>query len=274
MAKKKTGLGKILILLVGSLLVSAIGAEVLFRMLSPAPYEMPKTLRPDGTSFPLAEMAVRIPESGVRPADPTGQPRGLIKPNLVAKHWYDRPEWDYFDDEGCVDVTTNSLGFRDLEFSAEKAPDEFRVLTVGDSFTFGSGVQLEDSWPQILERMLHESMGRPVESINGGYAAGSYWPPGYLDWISKEGIALKPDVLVIGLCLNDMHREIPMLSYPNPPEPWLGGISQLLYFFQTKWDRNKIDEANRQAAESGRRRDYADFVRHLPINMEDIAGFE
>ena len=41
---------------------------------------------------------------------------------------------------------------------------------------------------------------------------------------------------MIGLCLNDLGEDIPMLGYPivKPEQPWLGGISEILNAIQTK----------------------------------------
>src|SRR5687767_1828066 len=61
-------------------------------------------------------------------------------PNLRGRFW-------------GVPVSINSLGMRDREVDAHPAPDEFRILVMGDSFAFGLGVSYEDSIPQQLEKM-------------------------------------------------------------------------------------------------------------------------
>src|SRR5439155_4351271 len=58
-------------------------------------------------------------------------------------------------------VHTNTLGFRDREFSPYSAPATLRVLALGDSQTFGNGLDLADTWPKQLEGMLQNVNGGP-----------------------------------------------------------------------------------------------------------------
>lgn len=54
-------------------------------------------------------------------------------------------------------VKTNSLGFRDDEFPARFGKStSINVVFVGDSFTFGWGVNAEDSYPEILKSLWKE----------------------------------------------------------------------------------------------------------------------
>lgn len=239
-------IGKRLLLATASLVIALVAAEFLFRLLRPAPYKGPVIVKADGSAVPLSEMIAWYRSSAEKSKVNGPGPRACIAPNLHLKHRYDRPIWDYFDADGCIDVSTNSLGFRDLEFSVKKQPGELRILAVGDSFTFGSGVQLEDTWCQVLERLLKKDHKGPVEVINGGFATGSHWPPGYVDWLKSDGLALQPDMVIVGLCLNDLHHKIPMLGYPVEDanlKPWLGGVSQLLWYIQKAWRLQEMKAA-------------------------------
>lgn len=224
--RSRTKAGKILTLL-GSLALSLVGADLLFRVLQPAPYETPKVVEPDGDRVPISEIIDYLRSSG---SDTDWQrPCGRLRPNSRFELWYDRPRWDYFSAAGTIDIKINSLGFRDLEFERQKGPGEYRVLGVGDSFTFGIGVPLEDTWVQVLEGRLGAAREGPVQVVNVGFAADSYWPPGYQEWLLSDGIALEPDLVILGFCLNDMGTWIPMLSYPvAEPEPWWGSFSAIL----------------------------------------------
>ena len=64
----------------------------------------------------------------------------------------------------------NSLGFRDVEHAAEKPEGVFRILVLGDSFTYGAGVAFEETYPRRLEAMLNGRRGPhpKVEVINAG----------------------------------------------------------------------------------------------------------
>lgn len=248
-----SAIGKRLLLSTGALVLGLVAVEVLYRVLKPAPYHEPRLIKSDGQILPLSEMAAMYRLSGqAENGEPADGPRSRIQAGLRWRHCYDRPVWDYFDADGCVTIATNKLGFRDLEFSVDKKPGELRILAVGDSFTFGSGVQLEDSWPQVLEELLRRGREQPVEVINGGFAAGSHYVPGYVEWLAEDGLAFEPDIVIVGLCLNDLHPTIQMLGYPvvEPDlEPWLGGVSELLSYFQREWRQRELRQQEFDLAE-------------------------
>ncbi len=55
-----------------------------------------------------------------------------------------------------VTVNTNSLGLRSAEVE-EKQPREFRILSMGESSTFGVGVEDHATYSSILERYLRRN---------------------------------------------------------------------------------------------------------------------
>jgi lysophospholipase L1-like esterase len=100
-----------------------------------------------------------------------------------------------------VEIRTNSLGFRDTEFSVTKPADEFRILGVGDSFTFGNGVAGDDTWPQQLERLLAQETNRKIQVINGGiWGLDTVQEVDYAEgWIER----FAPDLVVLAHVPND-----------------------------------------------------------------------
>ena len=88
--------------------------------------------------------------------------------------------------EGRWDGTwygTNSIGLRGPEIELEKDEDEFRIVALGDSCTFGKSVVEEDTWPRQLETKLQQEFGddrRAVVANCGvnGYAGKDYIKPG------------------------------------------------------------------------------------------------
>jgi lysophospholipase L1-like esterase len=230
-------------LAVAVLVGAAVAAELGYRVLGPRPYAAPVVRDADGNEKPLSEIAAIVREwSERRPAET--QPCAAMPPHMRVLTCYDRPELPYFDAQGCVEVRTNRYGFRDREFELAKRAGEFRVLALGDSFTFGNGVRVEDSWPEQLELLLSARFGSRIEVINGGFATGSHSPAGYGDWLESDGLAFQPDVVIVGLCLNDLHMRVPMLAYPiAQPEPWLFGASRLLYRFQCAREQRMLIEA-------------------------------
>lgn len=91
-------------------------------------------------------------------------------------------------------VKINSQGMRDYEYSLEKPDDVYRIAVIGDSITFGWGVELNESYPKILEKKLNSS--RKVEVLNFGV-------PGYvgvqvLTVIKEKALRYNPDLIIIG----------------------------------------------------------------------------
>ncbi len=95
-------------------------------------------------------------------------------------------------------LTTNAAGFRDSPHSGAKAPGAYRVVVLGDSFVFGSGVPQEAT----LTRRLAAHLGPGFEIVNLGV-------PGYgtdqeLLTLRRWGRALSPDLVLLGFFWNDV----------------------------------------------------------------------
>jgi lysophospholipase L1-like esterase len=234
-------------------------AEIGFRACGPRAHRLPSILTADGREVPLADIANFLRKSGEGQAD-TG-PRAQMAARLYARARYDSPRWSYFDAQGCITIQTNRLGFRDDEFEERPGPGELRILAVGDSFTFGSGVQGEDTWPQQLERMLQRRSASNVQVINAGFAGG-HAPSTYAAWLESDGLALQPSTVIVGFCLNDMGGRVPMLAYPVlPAEPPLFGVSKLGEYVRR--------QARQRALLATAVGDYAVVVQAFPQPWED-----
>ena len=117
--------------------------------------------------------------------------------------YHDNPR-DYFGKENEVIHETNSLGFRGSEFPKKKKPGERRVLFLGDSFTFGEGVWLADTYPVVAEKELQKNLPSLV-SLNLGVSGYNTVQANAL--LNTEGVKHQPDAVVLGFVLND----------PEPP---------------------------------------------------------
>lgn len=89
-------------------------------------------------------------------------------------------------------IIYNSLGLRDIEFPSEKPAGENRILILGNSTTFGSGVAMEDTYPKQLEKIL----GPPYRVINAGGQGSSL--PESIAFLKETGFDFKPDLIVLG----------------------------------------------------------------------------
>lgn len=100
---------------------------------------------------------------------------------------------------------TNSLGYRDRERSPAKPPGTRRVVALGDSFSWGVGVEFEDAWPQRLERGLARHRGEAWEVVN--LSREGMNTVEQAEQLATEGLAYQPDLVVLGYCLNDSEDE-------------------------------------------------------------------
>jgi lysophospholipase L1-like esterase len=107
-----------------------------------------------------------------------------------------------YDSSKKISYNTNSLGARGTrEVPYEKDKNKFRILFIGDSFTFGEDVSDKDTYPEILQNKL----GDEYEVVNlgvHGYGLGQ----SYLR-LKSEGIKYKPDMVILGLFMPDIIRD-------------------------------------------------------------------
>ena len=100
-----------------------------------------------------------------------------------------------------VGIRINSEGMRDREFTRKKPPGIFRILVLGDSQTFGSGVEAHQTYCKVLERLLSERTRRKFEVINTGVPSSG---TAHQLWILEDkGWSFEPDMVVLGFFYND-----------------------------------------------------------------------
>jgi hypothetical protein len=108
--------------------------------------------------------------------------------------------------------TTNSHGFNDIEHDKEKAPDIFRILSIGDSFAFGV-VPYEFNYNTVMGGLLKQSH-RSVEVINMGIPGAA--PRNYYTMLATEGSALRPDLVIISFFIgNDFESVDPTRGWQS-----------------------------------------------------------
>jgi len=121
----------------------------------------------------------------------------IYEPDPVL-YWKLKPNQDCYTKIERRPVHINSRGIRGSEFAVPKPPHTLRILSLGDSKTFGWGLREEETYAKRLETLLQEQAGpgRKVEVINAGVIAWSY-PQMHL-YFRDYGLRFQPDVVLLG----------------------------------------------------------------------------
>jgi len=139
---------------------------------------------------------------------------------------------DYFSKR--PEVRRNSLGFREREIPP-KTPDQYRIVVVGDSFTFGQGLDERDR----LSNVLAAHLGPRYEVFNFGRRGAN------LDdhlAILDRALSVSPDFVLLQLFTNDFElsearrpRHYPLL--PAAADRTMGRSSLTYLLVRRGWIR-------------------------------------
>jgi hypothetical protein len=107
---------------------------------------------------------------------------------------------------GHIWVTTDELGNRRIPPPNKSAElPEYRILLIGDSFTFGWGVEGEQTYGAVLQDELNAALPElRVRVFNSGVPA--YGPQNEFETLKKLAPALKPNLVVLGFTENDFEN--------------------------------------------------------------------
>jgi lysophospholipase L1-like esterase len=128
-------------------------------------------------------------------------------------------------------LTSNADGFRERPFGP-KRPGTFRIVTLGDSSTFGWGVEPEFTYQRLLEERLNRGNDNRFEVLNLGI-------PGHntrhgLGVLRHHALELEPDVLIISYGANDPRRvPVPTALELAPDDTWQAGLRYTLMRLRT-----------------------------------------
>jgi lysophospholipase L1-like esterase len=96
----------------------------------------------------------------------------------------------------------NGDHMRNPEVPVERGPNDFRVLCLGDSVTFGWGVRYEEAYPTLLAELLREARpGREIHVLNA--ACSGYSTHQGREILRRRGLKYRPDVVTIWFGWND-----------------------------------------------------------------------
>ena len=129
-----------------------------------------------------------------------GFPRRLFTPT-------ERPHLPYVLTPGIdlwmrgMHVQVNEHGLRGSGVATRPPPGVHRVLALGDSVTFGEGLEAEEAFPALLARELAARTGARYEVLNAGVEG--YNAETELAFLEERGLALGPETAVVAFNLND-----------------------------------------------------------------------
>ncbi|HXI02872.1 MAG TPA: GDSL-type esterase/lipase family protein [Candidatus Saccharimonadales bacterium] len=126
-------------------------------------------------------------------------------------------------------LRTNRAGFPGPYVAPGAHPGIYRILCMGDSSTFGWGVEPEDAYPERLRAELERRHpGARIEVVNMGVCGYSSFQGRIL--LKREGLAYQPDLITISYGSNDWSR------VPEPFDEayernagWTGAVRALLH---------------------------------------------
>lgn len=131
-----------------------------------------------------------------------------------------------------VKINSNSLGFRTAETPFEKPENVYRIVFLGDSATFGWGVNQEERFSHYLEEKLNSPQQKILyEAINLGI-------PGYtthhaVALFDHYALRYSPDMVVLTFGANDA-RKIPERVKKILKQPgWIEKSKNFLGNFKT-----------------------------------------
>jgi lysophospholipase L1-like esterase len=140
-----------------------------------------------------AELAWRV----LRTADfgPTTNPRYVVRDERLGWRYQSNALVRHATAEFDVAIRINAAGFRDA--TPATAADR-PIVMLGDSLTFGWGVEERDAFPALLE----QATGIPVANLG----VSGYGTDQELLLFAQAGAALAPRAVVLVVCANDVEE--------------------------------------------------------------------
>ncbi len=144
--------------------------------------------------FPLFEP---LPRSFV--GEQENLPHEVFAPD-PATGWRMRPSLHHLRDTGEFQVTyaSNAQGFRSAR-DFDPAEVRGKIAVTGDSFTFGQGVELEETWGGLVEAGLPDAV--VYNLAMPGFGIDQMWVS-----VRTQALPLRPDLVIVAFIADDFSR--------------------------------------------------------------------
>ena len=97
-------------------------------------------------------------------------------------------------------ASSNEFGFNDYDYPLEKPDDTYRILFLGDSFSWSCG--RDDNYVGVLRELVKERFPeRKIDVINAGYPMTHTGEQ--LDLLERFGLEYQPDLVVLGFFIGN-----------------------------------------------------------------------
>ena len=109
--------------------------------------------------------------------------------------------------KSCEGDYRNPEGFRDYQYEITKPNNTFRIIALGDSFTEGAWVPINDTWPKKLEKKLNQlNFSKKFEVLNFGI--GGVGTLEEVELFKEKGLKYNPDMVILLFYPNDWENSL------------------------------------------------------------------
>ena len=104
----------------------------------------------------------------------------------------------------------NQYNFRERDFETPKPSGVYRIMLLGDSFTWGTGLPVEKRYGNILENLLSDwaienKINRKIEVLTFSTGGGNI--DKYATYLKRFKDITNPDLIIIGMTYNDPSKK-------------------------------------------------------------------
>lgn len=178
----------------------------------------------------------------------------------------------------------NSHGFRAPDFPVPKPPGEARIVTIGDSITFGWELSEEEpTYPGKLQALLNRLPSGRIRVVNAGVPR--YTSEQALRLLQQRVLDLQPDLVVLCVGWNDLafsyHRDWrPRISLTGTPRArHCRSFSPAIVRTIRHWkgydddaDDDEVDEKAEKKPARRQRTPHPGAVAEFRANLDEIAA--
>jgi len=162
----------------------------------------------------------------------------------------------------------NNLGFRD-NHTFTKPKNTYRILALGDSFTYGAVKKNEDTWPAMLEQILNKGdSSSKFEVINAGQVGFNTYDE--LSLYKDVGDYYKHDLIIIGYFLNDVGTYTDYIEFYEKNFIKIEGKFGVFLFQNFYSYKLLINNLNGFLVKIDLKKGYKDYLHNLYLKKENL----